>query len=443
MGVKGQLMTRGSDNFIDEVRASNDIVEVVSAYVPLRQKGHRYWGLCPFHQEKTPSFSVDAQSQLYYCFGCHAGGNVFHFVQHVERCDFPEALRMLAERAHMEMPEVRRDGGVSREGKDALYQVGKLSARYFYSQLVGPAGEAARAYLARRGIADRTVRAFGLGYAPEGWDGLYRHLQAAGVSEAAMEAFGVARRRGNRWCDTFRNRLMFPIIDHRGRVVGFGGRVLDQSLPKYINSQESPVYNKRKMLYGLNMLRKLPRIDQLMIVEGYMDLISLHQAGFPAVVATLGTALTEEQARLLRRYCPDVYISYDADTAGQQATLRGLEILDAAGLNVRVVTMPQGMDPDDFARARGLAGIKDLLEQAKPLHQYRMDSLAAQYDLRQVDQRTRFVSECCRMILAPMTSPVEQDAYIQRLSGMTGISRVAIEEEIALWQRKKNGGCRA
>ncbi|NLG38195.1 MAG: DNA primase [Clostridiales bacterium] len=422
------------DSLIDEVRDRNDIVDVVSRYVSLRQKGNRHWGLCPFHQEKTPSFSVNAAEQFFYCFGCHAGGNVFQFIQAVERCDFTESVRILAERAHMKLPEGGEKGRPNgrREHMDKLYAAGREAARFFHRQLVSRQGDSAMAYLTGRGLTPGTIRAFGLGYAPDRWDGLLTALREKGIEDGIMAEFGLVREKEGRYYDAFRNRVMFPIIDSRGRVIGFGGRVLDDSLPKYMNSPETPVFNKRRNLYGVHALRKLGTIDRIMIVEGYMDLISLHQAGFQTVVASLGTALTQEQARLLRRYCPDIIIAYDADTAGQNATLRGMRILEEAGLRVRVATLTDGKDPDDFVRRHGLAGIEDLIGQAKPLNAYHMDRIRQEFDLDSPDERVRYVSTCCREVLSRILSPVERNQFVKTLHMQTGVDENAIEEEIAL-----------
>lgn len=422
------------ESLIDEVRDRNDIVEVVSQYVSLRQKGNRHWGLCPFHQEKTPSFSVNAAEQFYYCFGCHAGGNVFQFIQAIERCSFAESVQMLAERAHITLPEGRgkeRPNG-RREHMDKLYAAGREAARFFHEQLMSPGGEAARAYLTGRGLTPGIIRAFGLGYAPDRWDGLLTALRGQGIEDGIMAEFGLVRENEGRYYDAFRNRVMFPIIDSRGRVIGFGGRVLDDSLPKYMNSPETPVFNKRRSLYGIHALKKLGTIDRIMIVEGYMDLISLYQAGFRTVVASLGTALTQEQARILRRYCPDIIIAYDADAAGQNATLRGMRILEEAGLRVRVATLTDGKDPDDFVRRHGLAGIEDLIGQAQPLNAYHMDRIRQEFNLDRPDERVRYVSTCCREVLSRILSPVERNQYVKMLHMQTGVDESAIEEEIAL-----------
>jgi len=423
-----------SDDYIEQVRSLNDIVDVVSQYVPLQQKGSRYWGCCPFHQEKTPSFCVNPDMQFYYCFGCHAGGNVNQFVMHMEKCDFPESVQLLAERVNLPLPEDIPDPQAiaQKDMRSQLYAVGTAAAHYFHDNLFSDAGKDALAYLLGRGLGKSTIRKFGLGYAPHGWDGLIRHLEGLGISAEAIDRFGLTVTGDRGRYDTFRERIMFPIIDQRRRVIGFGGRVMDKSLPKYINSRQTDVYNKGYNLYGIHNLRTLGHIEHVMIVEGYMDVISVYQAGYPAVVASLGTALTAEQAKLLRRYCSNVYIAYDGDAAGQAATLRGMDILSQADLRVWVVSFPDGMDPDDYARTYGLAGIQDALSKAKPLNEYKLLHIKQQYDLSDYTQRMEFVSQCCQQLLAQIQSPVERSVFIQQIHTMTGIPVSAIEEEVAM-----------
>jgi DNA primase len=420
-----------AEEFLSDVLARVDIVDVIGEYVQLRRKGQSWWGLCPFHGEKTPSFSVTQDKQFYYCFGCHAGGNAFQFIQNIEKCDFPEAVEILAKRAGLPMPERRNEeyGREREELRTALYEIGRAAGRYYHEKLYSREGLKALEYLQGRGLTERIVKRFGLGYAPDGHDEAMRFLEAQGFSREHLKAFGIAGEKDGRWFDYFRNRVMFPIIDRRGRVVGFGGRVMDGSQPKYLNSPESPVFNKRQNLFGLNLAQSIRNLERLIIVEGYMDVISMHQAGVPYTVASLGTALTEEQARLMRRYAGEVFVAYDGDAAGQKATLRSLDILRDAGLNVKVVTVPDGLDPDDYARKFGLTGVEELLDRALPMIDHQLSAIKGQCDLATEDGRKRYVSQSCREVLSKIASPVELDIYIKRLSRETGVSEMAIYEE--------------
>ena len=423
-----------AEEFLTDVLARIDIVDVIGEYVQLRRKGQSWWGLCPFHGEKTPSFSVTQDKQFYYCFGCHAGGNAFQFIQNIEKCDFSEAVEVLAKRAGLEMPERKSDGD-SREREElrtVLYEIGRAAARFYHDKLYSREGLKALEYLQSRGLTERVIKRFGLGYAPDNRDEAIRHLEAQGFSREHLKTFAVAGEKEGRWYDYFRERVMFPIIDRRGRVIGFGGRVMDGSQPKYLNSPETPVFNKRLNLFGMNLVQQIRNLERLVIVEGYMDVISMHQAGLPYTVASLGTALTEEQARLMRRYASEVFIAYDGDSAGQKATLRSLDILRDAGLTVKVIEFPDGLDPDDYARQFSLAGLEDLMDKALPLVDYRLRTLAAGCDMATEEGRRRYVAESCREVLAKLTSPVELDIYVKRLSRESGVSEMAIYEEAGI-----------
>ena len=349
---------RVSDQWLDELRSRVRLEEVVSEYVPLKQKGKRYWGCCPFHNEKTPSFSVDASAQLYYCFGCHKGGTVIQFVMEMDRMEFMEAVKVLAERAHMELPQGTGEAANRKQAdeRERILEANTLAARFFHSNLWSPDGAEALNYLYGRGLNDSDIRRFGLGAAPHGWDALYKALTAQGFSPETLERAGLVVRKGDRAFDMFRNRAIFPIISAQGAVLGFGGRAMGDAQPKYLNTSETPVFNKRQGLYALNMVKKERNLNRLVLVEGYMDTVSLRKHGVPGVVATLGTALTEEQAHLMKRYAPEVWISYDGDGAGRKAALRALDIFDAENLRARVIDYPGGMDPDDFVKANGQAG---------------------------------------------------------------------------------------
>ncbi len=420
-----------AEEFLTDVLARNDIVDVIGQYVQLKRKGQSWWGLCPFHGEKTPSFSVSQDKQFYYCFGCHAGGNAFQFIQNMEKCDFSEAVELLAGRAGLPMPERKSDGDhrEREELRTTLYEIGRAAARFYHDKLYSREGLPALEYLQRRGLSERIIKRFGLGFAPDNRDEAIRFLEAQGFSREHLKQFAVAGEKEGRWYDYFRNRVMFPIIDRRGRIIAFGGRVMDDSQPKYLNSPETPVFNKRQNLFGLNLVQQIRGLQRVVLVEGYMDVISMHQAGVPYAMASLGTALTEEQARLIKRYCEEVYLAYDGDSAGQKATLRGLDILRDAGLAVKVMEFPDGMDPDDYAKHFGLTGLEERMDQALPLIDYKLKAISADCDLATEDGRRRYVTVACREVLAKITSPVELDIYVKRLSRQTGVSELAIYEE--------------
>lgn len=420
---------RLSDAWLDELRARVSIEEVVSEYVRLKQKGKRYWGLCPFHNEKTPSFSVDSESQLYYCFGCHQGGTVINFVMAMERMEFMEAVKYLAERAHMELPQLSREasGGVGREERERIYEANVLAARYYHSLLWTDEGAEVLAYLYRRGLTDGDIRRFGLGASPRARDGLQRHLEEKGFDAALLERAGLVVRRDGGSHDMFRSRAIFPIINPQGRVLGFGGRAMGDAQPKYLNTPDTPVFNKRMGLYALNMAKNERSVGHLVLVEGYMDVVSLRKYGVQGVVATLGTALTEEQARLIKRYAPEVWISYDGDSAGQHAALRALDIFDGQDMYARVIDYPQGMDPDDFIRARGLEGFNAL-----PKHgaiEYRLLRAKDDLDLSTQDGMTQYTLRACE-ILRRVKSPIELENHLRRLASETGYEREILMRQV-------------
>ncbi len=420
------------DAWLDELRTRSSLEEVVSEYVPLKQKGRRYWGCCPFHNEKTPSFSVDTETQLYYCFGCHKGGTVIQFVMDIERMEFMDAVRYLAERAHMEMPEwTSQPGGLqtSRDERERIYEANRQAARFFYDTLWTPEGADALKYLYGRALNDSDIRRFGLGASPKEHEGLIRHLQGQGFEPELLEKAGLAVRRDGRLYDMFRGRVMFPIINAQGRVLGFGGRAMGDAQPKYLNTAETPVFNKRRGLYALNFARKERSLGHLVLVEGYMDTVSLRRNGVMGVVATLGTALTEDQARLMKRYAPEVWISYDGDAAGQKAALRALDILDQQNLPARVIDYPDGMDPDDFIKARGLAGFEALprLDSTS----YRMLRAKDGLDLSRQDDMTQYALRCCT-ILKNLKNPVEMENHLRRLVNETGYDREILLRQIGV-----------
>ena len=361
-------------HIIEEVKGRNDIVQIVEQYVRLsKRSAANLFGLCPFHAENTPSFSVSPEKQIYYCFGCHKGGDVIGFIMDVEKIGYIDALRLLAERSGVRIPEpddanYRKRAEISAQ----LYKVDAAAAAHFFLGLTeSPGGKAAREYLGKRGIASGTIRRFGLGYAADDWSDLWRHLRNKGFTAEILEKSGLFKQTNDKIYDLFRNRIMFPIFDALGRVVAFGGRVMDDSQPKYINSPENAIYTKGKHLYALNFAKKTKE-PALIIVEGYMDAIAMHQAGVDNAVAALGTALTQSQAQLARRYSEHVIIGFDADASGQEATLRSLDILAAKGCHVTVLQIPEGKDPDDYIRRNGADRFKDLVRRAMPLMDYKL-----------------------------------------------------------------------
>ncbi len=425
--------------WLDELRARADIVQIVSGYVPLKKNGHRYWGLCPFHGEKTASFSVDAEQQLYYCFGCKAGGSVIQFIMEIERLDFPEAVRFLADQLHMPLPQMENDPDWQRkrDQRDRLLSANREAARIFHQTLYTKDGEASLNYLRKRGLTDNVIRKFGLGAAPEKWDFLTQQLLQKGFTLEELRQVGLTvvkdeenlpdgTKRPKRAFDMFRNRAIFPIIDQYGNVLAFGGRILGEGQPKYLNTSDTPVFNKRLGVYAANLLRKERHLERVVLVEGYMDVVSLTQFGVTGVCATLGTALTNEQARLLKRFAPKVYLSYDGDSAGQHAILRGLDILEAEGIPARVLDFPDGLDPDEFIRRDGLEGFEKL--PALSPATYRMRRLKDQFDLSTQEGRTEYAKACAQILKG--LEPVEMENHLQQLMVQTGFSREVLMAQI-------------
>lgn len=420
------------DEFIQEVLSRNDIIEVVGGYVQLTKKGNNFWGRCPFHGEKTPSFSVKQEQQFYYCFGCHSGGNVIQFIQKLERLDFIDAVRMLAERVHLPMPERSNDKDYSklREKKEKMYCATRDAAKFYHNYLYDEKGKEGLEYFTKRGLSTSIIKRFGLGMSPNGWQGLKEHMNELGYEDALLHEIGLLGKKGDRYYDLLRNRVIFPIIDHRSKVVGFGGRVMDNSHPKYINSPETPIYNKRYVLYGAHYLRRLRGITSIILVEGYMDVISLHRAGFGAAVASSGTALTTQQAKLLKRYCDNVYICYDGDSAGQKATWRAIDILHTEGLKVKVISLPDSLDPDDFTAKYGISGINDQIEHAMTMNDYKISVIEKDFDLANEEERKDFVIKVCNDVLSRIEAPVERSMYVKRLHLKTGFDEIVINQEI-------------
>lgn len=430
------------DETIRDVIAANDIIDVVSRYVALKKSGRGYMGLCPFHREKTPSFHVSPDKQLYHCFGCGEGGSVINFIMKAENLDFVEALKYLADNARIALPEPDTSASADEiyKTKQRIYQANSIAARFFYDYLTtNAAAKDALLYFMNRGITTRTITAFGLGFAPNSQNALIKFMKQHGYEPDELALCGLATAKNNRYIDRFRNRIMFPIIDVRGNVIGFGGRVMDDSVPKYLNSPETPAFNKKRNLFALNFAKN-KRGDSLILVEGYMDVISLHQAGINNVVATLGTALTEEQAKLICRYAKNVILCYDSDEAGIKATLRAIDMLIAAGERVKVLNLPGAKDPDEFINKHSAESFMRHVRAALPSTQYRLDLLKKQYDLSKIEEKIRFAGEAAK-ILANLPDMIEVDAYASHLAETCDIKKESIYAEIKkIHSRKRRFG---
>ncbi len=414
--------------YVEEVVRRNDITDVVASYVQLRHRGRTHTGLCPFHSEKTPSFVVYPETQSFYCFGCGAGGDVITFIKKINNLDYVEAVKYLAGRAGMPMPE--EDDKVGRL-RSRVLSVNKETARFFYEQLNAPTEEAAvaRAYWRGRGLSDSTIRRFGLGYAPNDFRALRMHLRAKGFSEEEMLAAGVEKRseKGNVY-DAFRGRVMTPIFDLRGNVIAFGGRVLGNEKPKYINSPETLVYKKSKAMFALSIAKKSTS-RRYILCEGYMDVISLHQAGFDTAVAACGTALTAEQVRLLAEYADEVVLCYDSDEAGQKATARSLSLFSESPVKVSVLNIPNAKDPDEFIKKFGRDAFDRLLNGTSNAIEYKIQKVKSKYDITRAADRVEYIKEVIR-ILADGVSPTERDIYAGRLAEETDVAKAAILNQL-------------
>ena len=423
------LAGRFPQGWLDELRERADIVQVVSRYVQLTPKGGRYWGLCPFHGEKTASFSVNPQRQMYYCFGCHAGGSAVNFVMEMEHLEFKDAVKLLAEQVHMELPEMvgGHEDAVSRSEKERIYEANKQCARFFHSQLWKQENAQVLSYLYDRGLDDSAIRTFGLGSTPPRSDGATSAMRSLGFTDDELVRAGISVRRDGRVYDMFRQRAIFPIIDAQGRVLGFGGRALGDAKPKYLNTGDTPVFNKRLGVFAANLLKKQRNLKRIILVEGYMDVIALTQAGLPGVCATLGTALTIEQARMLKRYAPEIWVSYDGDAAGQHAILRALDIFDQEGIKSRVLDFPGGMDPDEYIRAYGVQAMETL--EPMDATAYRMKQEMGNHDLSSQEGRTAYAIACAKY-LAKVKEPVELENYVGQLMITTGFPRDVLLAQI-------------
>ncbi|RKD27629.1 DNA primase [Caminicella sporogenes DSM 14501] len=425
---------RYSESLIDEVLHSNDIIDIISEYVNLKRTGRNYKGLCPFHTEKTPSFMVSQDKQLYHCFGCGAAGNVINFIMNIENLDFIDALEFLAEKAGINIEQYKENNGNQEIyiKKQKLYEINRQAAIFFYKNLTKNDNEGIR-YLKKRGLNIETIKKFGLGYAINDWEALNKYLLAKGYSQKLIYEAGlvIKREKSSGYYDRFRNRVIFPIISTTKKILGFGGRVLDDSIPKYLNSPESLIFNKRNILYGLNLARsELGKERKLILVEGYMDVIALYQYGIKNVIATLGTALTANHGELLKRYCDEVIIAYDSDTAGESATIRGLDVLNEVGCKVKVIKLDRNMDPDEYIRKNGKDSFLEKIKNALPLLDYKIELIKKKYDLSLNEGKIHFLQESIEIIKKLIKSPVEREIYVKKLSKETDVPANVINSEI-------------
>ena len=418
-------------SFLDELVARNPIEDVVGHYVTLKRSGSNLFGLCPFHGEKTASFSVAPDKGIYYCFGCHKGGGVINFMMELEGLSYPDAVRNLAARAGLEVPEDEQYQSRYRQ-QERLWALHKEAARFFHSQLYAPVGRTALAYALGRGMSKSILTTFGVGYAPDSWDSLVKAMKAKGYTEEELKESGlvtVSQKNGNIF-DRFRDRLMFPIIDVRGNVIGFGGRIIknDPNAAKYLNSPETLIFNKRKNLFGLNLAKK-SKENSLILVEGNIDVVALHQYGFDNAVASLGTSLTDEQAAMMSRYCEQVILIYDGDKAGQNATQRAIPILEKAGLQVKVLQLKDAKDPDEFLKRFGADKFRLLLEDSSNRVEYQLNAIARKYDIREDDQKVKFINEAAEF-LSTLSNAVQREVYGHRVAEAAKISYDALKLEV-------------
>jgi DNA primase len=416
------------DTVIEEIIEKNDIVDVVSDYVKINRKGKDYFGLCPFHNEKTPSFSVVPSKQIYYCFGCGKGGNVLNFISSIENVEYIDAIKMMAERASVSLPESsdskeRENSGYIRK----LVEINTEAARFYHSQLQDNTD--ALSYLRNRKIKDSVITKFGIGYAPDSWDSVLKYLKGKGYIEKDIMKAGLLKKGNTSYYDSFRNRIMFPIIDMRNRVIGFGGRILSGEGAKYINSPETPAYNKSSSLYGIN-IAKNSKAEKIIIVEGYMDCIAIHQAGFSNCVASLGTALTRKQASMLKKLFPEIIIAYDMDQAGRNATIRGLDLMASIGCDVKILEMPEGKDPDEYIKINGREAFGNLIENALPIVEYKAKLLRARYNINDVDGRRKYLNGVAKAI-SQVNNSIDREVYIDRIARVYGIPAESIKDEVS------------
>ena len=422
-------MLRYSDEIIDEVRQSNDIVDIISQYVHLKRSGRNFFGLCPFHNEKSPSFSVSPDKQIFHCFGCGVGGNVFTFLTKIEGINFIEAVQTLAERSNIQLPTLDNKGdSLKEELKAKVYKVNEFAANYYHENLYRPESKIAQEYIKKRKLTNETLKSFQIGFSGK-FDELYNALKQQGFEEKEILESGLVNKNDNgKYIDRYRNRLMFPICDVRGRVIAFGGRVLDDSKPKYINSPENIVYSKGRHLFGLNVAKK-GDVKKILIVEGYMDVISLHQRGVTNVVASLGTALTQQQGWLLRKSSEQIILSFDSDEAGLSAKMRALDILQNMGCDIRILQMEGAKDPDEYIIKYGSARFQSLIEKALSVVEFKVKVLKKDLDLNNTNDKIKFLNEIAKL-LSKIDNTIEKEVYIEKIAKSYDISKEAIYAEV-------------
>ncbi|CDE91213.1 dNA primase [Clostridium sp. CAG:389] len=422
-------MARYSEEILNEVRQANDIVDVISQYVHLKRSGRNYFGLCPFHNEKSPSFSVSPDKQIFHCFGCGVGGNVITFVSQIEGLNFVETVQMLAERANIQLPTLQNNGDTQREIlKDKVYKVNEFTAEYYHQNLYKPQAKMAQEYVKKRQLTNETLKSFRIGFSGK-FDELYQELKKQGFQEQEILESGlVNKNERGQYIDRYRNRLMFPICDARGRVIAFGGRVLDDSKPKYINSPENVVYSKGRHLFGLNVAKK-GDTKKLLIVEGYMDVISLHQRGITNVVAPLGTALTEQQGWLLRKNSEQIILSFDSDDAGIKAKLRAIDILQKMGCDLRVIQLEGAKDPDEYIVKYGNMRFQNAVDKAFSVVEFKVKILKKELNLENTNDKIKFLNEIAKLI-SKVDNTIEREVYIEKIAKEYDISKEAIYAEV-------------
>lgn len=425
-----------SDSFLQELRLKTDVVDLISSYVSLKKRGNTYVGLCPFHNEKTPSFTVYENTQSFYCFGCGAGGDSVSFMRKIENLDYIDAVKVLAQRAGMQMPDEGYDDSLSKKRRTIL-QINRETARFYHNYMMSEQGKVGLQYFLNRGLSQKTIRHFGLGYAPNKWDELFKHLKSKGYDVSDILTAGVVRKGEKGYYDYFRNRVMTPIIDVRGNFIAFGGRVLDDSKPKYINTSDTLVYKKTNEVFGLNYAKDSGK-DSLILCEGYMDVIAMHQAGFTNAVAGCGTALTNEQVRLLSRYAKEIILVYDNDEAGQKALNKAILLFDQVDVKISIPTLSGGKDPDEIIKNLGRARFADMLEKSSNEVEFAIMKLRRGFNLQTTQGKSQFASEAVK-ILANAT-PIERDLYLSRLADELGIEKRALQAQLAEYSSRMAKG---
>lgn len=425
-----------SDSFLQELRLKTDVVDLISSYVSLKKRGNTYVGLCPFHNEKTPSFTVYENTQSFYCFGCGAGGDSVSFMRKIENLDYIDAVKVLAQRAGMQMPDEGYDDSLSKKRRTIL-QINRETARFYHNYMMSEQGKVGLQYFLNRGLSQKTIRHFGLGYAPNKWDELFKHLKSKGYDVSDILTAGVVRKGEKGYYDYFINRVMTPIIDVRGNFIAFGGRVLDDSKPKYINTSDTLVYKKTNEVFGLNYAKDSGK-DSLILCEGYMDVIAMHQAGFTNAVAGCGTALTNEQVRLLSRYAKEIILVYDNDEAGQKALNKAISLFDQVDVKISIPTLSGGKDPDEIIKNLGRARFADMLEKSSNEVEFAIMKLRRGFNLQTTQGKSQFASEAVK-ILANAT-PIERDLYLSRLADELGIEKRALQAQLAEYSSRMAKG---